>query len=36
MLEAGFCIEKPKNNRDLNLTVEDFHKKMLIVSNLLI
>lgn len=30
MLEAGFCIEKPKNNRDLNLTVEDFHKKMLI------
>lgn len=30
MVEAGFVIEKPKNNRDLNLTVEEFHKKMLI------
>lgn len=30
MVEAGFIIEKPKNNIDLKLSVEEFHKKMLI------
>lgn len=29
MVEAGANIERPQNNRELGLTVEDFHKKML-------
>ena len=29
MVEAGANIERPLNNKDLGLSVEDFHKKML-------